>query len=147
VITISSPIPGIAPRQWLQVALAAVEADGSQALVHVLDPVRFPDLEAKFAQPELLTVCSDCGDTVERRGLITHQVRSTRCRWVHAAREVRVTWEQGWRDPYSLPAGTPLTWTELQRTVRWRNRIRVVPFPNWTAVLLSPPPRWQPDVA
>jgi hypothetical protein len=141
-ITISSPITGIAPRRWLQVAMAAVEERGPDALASALDTVRFPDLEAKFAQPEVLIVCPDCGDTVERRGLANHQIRSTRCRWAHAAHEVRLAWQQGWRDPYSLPRGTPLSWTELQRTVRWRNRIRAVRFPNWTAVLLSPPSRW-----
>ncbi|HEX5266059.1 MAG TPA: hypothetical protein VFW24_04750, partial [Acidimicrobiales bacterium] len=62
----------------------------------------------------------------------------TRCRWIRAAAQVRLAWDQGWRDPFSLGRGTPLTWAELQRTVRWRNRIRVVRFPLWTAVLLSP---------
>lgn len=141
-ITIASPLPGVAPRRWLQVALAAAARSGPSALLAAVDPKTFDRLEAEFGRPDLLVVCPDCGETVGRRGVAVHQARSARCRWMHAAAEVRRAWEEGWRDPYSMPSGTPLTWTELQSGMKWRKQIRTVAFPHWTAVLLSPASRW-----
>lgn len=146
-IRLSSPIRGVAPRRWVQVANAATAAHGRAAIRRALDPDEFPDLETEFGQPDLLTVCPHCGETVTRRGLANHERRSTRCCWVRAAREVRRAWELGWRDPYSLPAGTPLSWTELQRAARWRNRLRTVRFPRWTAVLLGALPQLSVEAA
>jgi hypothetical protein len=134
-----SPVAGVAPRRWAQVALAAAAAQSGQSAINdALDPARFAELEDRFGNPEELAICPTCGHTVSRRSLVGHQAKNTYCRWVRAGNQVRAAWDQGYRDPYSLGPGTPQTWGDLQRTVRWRNRIQVVPFPEWTAVLLSP---------
>ncbi len=137
-VALYSPIAGVAPRRWAQVALAAATESGQSAITDALDPARFTELEGTFGKPDELAVCPACGHTVSRRSLAGHQAKNTYCQWVRAVAQVRAAWEQGYRDPYSLGPGTPQTWGDLQRTVRWRNRIQVVPFPEWTAVLLSP---------
>jgi hypothetical protein len=111
-------------------------------MLATLELAGFQYHEGRLEDPEPFVVCDDCGDTVEQRGLGAHHARNTRCRWAHAAREVRHLWDDGCRDPFSLGGDTPLSWTELNQTVRWRTRVRTVPSPHWTAVLLSPPPRW-----
>jgi len=98
-IAVSSPIPGVAPRRWLHVALAAADVHGPRTLTAALDPARFAELEASGGHDGQLAICAHCGHTIERRGLATHQANNTRCRWMRAAREVRSLWEQGWRDP------------------------------------------------
>jgi hypothetical protein len=136
VVSFVSPILGVAPRRWSRVVLAAAARDGGVEVARVLDREGFAGLEAELGQPELV-VCGRCGETVTRRGLVGHQRSSTRCRWTHAADEVRDRWADGWRDPFSV-AGTPLSWTELQARACWRSRLRTVRFPLWTAVLLAP---------
>jgi hypothetical protein len=137
-VTMTSPIPGVAPLCWLQVALAAVARGGPDSLADTLDPETFAVLDAEFGQPDQLVECPLCGETVERRGLRRHKSASFRCRWTHAAGQVRVAWLDGWRDPFSMPESTPLSWTDLQATAAWRTRIQTVRFPDCTAVLLSP---------
>jgi hypothetical protein len=137
-VTLASPIAGIAPLRWLQVALAGVARGGPDGLADTLDPDCFAVLDAELGQPDLLVECPRCGQTVERRGLRRHKSASFRCAWMHAAGQVRVGWAEGWRDPFSMPAGTPLSWTDLQATALWRPRIQTVRFPDWTAVLLAP---------
>ena len=137
-IAVASPIPGVAPRRWLAAAQRAVEEHGPEIIVKAIDPGYFALLEDDFGAPGQLVTCPACGWTLEGRGLARHRAANTRCRWIRAASQVRQAWDMGWRDPFSLDPGTPLSWAELQRTVRWRNRIRIVAFPQWTAVLLSP---------
>jgi hypothetical protein len=137
-VTLASPIPDIAPLRWLQVALAVVARCSPDALVDTLDPESFAVLDAELGQPDLLVECPLCGDTVERRGLRRHKSSSFGCRWTYAAAQVRVAWAGGRRDPFSMPTGTPLSWTDLQAAARWRDRIQTVRFPDWTAVLLWP---------
>lgn len=137
VVSFVSPILGVAPRRWSRVVLAAAARDGGVDIARVLDREAFAGLEAEVDQAELFAVCGRCSETVTRRGLVGHQRSSTRCRWTHAADEVRGLWADGWRDPFSV-AGTPLSWTELQTRACWRSRLRTVRFPLWTAVLLAP---------
>lgn len=137
-IAISSPIQGVAPREWLQVVEAALAVQGTEVVARALDPVCFSDLRTQYGQPGRLVVCDHCGCTVERRGLTSHQARSARCHWARAAGQVRLAWAACWRDPFRLGGDTPLSWTELQRTVQWRNRVGVVSFPQWAAVLVAP---------
>jgi hypothetical protein len=138
-VRLASPLHGVAPRPWLHTALAAVDRDGRGALDDAMDSVRFAHLEAQFGDRGRFVLCPHCGQTLERRGLAGHQGSSSRCRWIRAAREVRLAWQEGWRDPYSMGGGTPVTWGDLQRAA-WRDRIWTVRFPRWTAVLLSPYP-------
>lgn len=59
------------------------------------------------------------------------------CRFLADTAEVRTFWKLGYRDPYRVrDQGVPITWTELNRRVAWRNRLHVVRFRLWTAVLL-----------
>jgi hypothetical protein len=137
-VTLASPIPDVAPLRWLQVAFAVVARSGPNALADTLDPDSFGVLEGELAEPDLLVECPRCGETVERRGLRGHKSSSFRCRWTHAAAGVRVAWAAGWRDPFTMPGGTPLSWADLQAAACWRSRIQTVRFPDWTAVLVSP---------
>lgn len=134
-IVVKSPLEGIRARRWAVVTGAAVREQGLAVIDEVLTADGFAALEAALVEQGRLEVCPDCGDTVTSRGLARHRARNTACRWRRAAAEVRRLWDDGWRDPRSVP-GAPLKWMELNATMAWRRRIHVVPFPAWTAVLL-----------
>ncbi|MDQ6614814.1 MAG: hypothetical protein M3083_08720 [Actinomycetota bacterium] len=85
------------------------------------------------------TTCTTCGQVVVARSLNQHRGASSLCRWLRAVAEVRRRWEDGWRDPWSVP-DAPLRWTDLTAKKAWRDRLAPVSFPLWTAVLLSPAP-------
>jgi hypothetical protein len=131
-----SPFPGIAPRRWSQVAAAALAA-GLVEPAALLDVDVFRRVERSLALTRNLAVCDRCAMTVLRSGLAGHQASSGRCRWIHAADEVRALWGDGWRDPFSVP-GVPRVWGELKGRAHWRERVRTVRFPLWTAVLVRP---------
>src|SRR5207237_8609703 len=74
-----------------------------------------------------------------RDGLVVnvsqHGQSNRRCRTAAAANTVSGLWESGYRDPWTVPGGAPLTWSELQAS-RWRKQVVIVEFPKWNAVLL-----------
>lgn len=135
--SVRSPVEGVRARQWLRVALAALETKGLSSVREALSPDGFRTLEREVVPPDTATVCPDCGEHVSKRGLATHRATNGVCRWRRAAAEVREAWSAGWRDPYSVE-GAPLTWAELLRKVCWKRRLFTVEFPRWTAVLLKP---------
>jgi len=68
----------------------------------------------------------------------SHRKSNSVCRFLADTAEVRTFWKLGYRDPYLVrDEGVALTWTELKSRVAWRNRLRIVNFRLWTAVLVS----------
>lgn len=128
-----SPLPDVPVRVWWKVVRPLLDVSGARALVA---RAATEDGFATLAPPGVLDRCQpcpECGEIV--LGVAQHQKRSTRCRAATAANHVRDLWTAGYRDPWTIPGGAPLTWTELQ-VARWRKRVEVVEFPRWNAVLL-----------
>lgn len=65
----------------------------------------------------------------------SHHKTNSVCRFLADNAEVRTFWRLGDRDPYLVQSdGVPITWTELNSRVDWRNRLHIVRFRLWTAV-------------
>ncbi|GAC1373508.1 MAG: hypothetical protein NVS1B12_17160 [Acidimicrobiales bacterium] len=135
VVSFRSPFPGVAPRRWSQVAAAALTLGVSGGAL--LDCEQFRAIEADLLLTGRLRVCDRCAATVQLNGLAVHKATNARCRWIVAAERVNGLWDDGWRDPFSLP-GVPLAWSELQARASWRRRVATVRFPRWIAVLVNP---------
>ena len=136
-IAVRSPVDGVRASRWLLVATAAARASGDDGVREALDGDGFADLERDLVDPADVVECPTCHDVVRRRGLGSHLAKNTACRWRRAAAEVRERWEQGARDPWSVP-GAPLKWSDLQARREWRRRLSPVRFPAWVAVLVEP---------
>ena len=133
-IVVASPIDGVPARVWARVATAAARRlgeTGVRACLHAEGLARMRrELEVE------ITACPDCGEVVSPRALGSHRATSSLCRWRRAVAEVRRRWDEGFRDPWSVP-GAPLDWTGLNARVAWRRRLHVVEFARWAAVLLA----------
>lgn len=134
-VMVRSPVPGVRAQRWAVVTSAAAREYGASAIQRATTLDGFAELEQQLVAQGRLTQCPICGDTTMVNGLRNHQGRNRACRWRVAAAAVRTLWADGWRDPYSV-AGAPLKWGELTAAARWRQRMQVVRFPAWTAVLL-----------
>lgn len=135
-VRIRSPLDGIRAKRWLIVARAALKHEGLDAVRRTLTTDAFLALEAALVPAGKYLACPDCSEIVTSGRLAYHQATNSACRWRRAVREVRRAWTAGWRDPFSID-GAPLTWSELTGRVVWRSRLRTIPFPRWTAVLLA----------
>ncbi|MDQ6798438.1 MAG: hypothetical protein M3011_10565 [Actinomycetota bacterium] len=134
-VVVSSPLAGVGARRWALVAKVAAERDGIAGVRSAMVAERFAELETELVGS--VVDCPSCGQVVASGGLRQHRVSNILCRWRRCVAEVQELWALGWRDPYNV-AGAPLSWTELQRTVAWRRRLRTVAFPRWAAVLVVP---------
>lgn len=133
-IVVASPVAGVGSRRWARVAVAAAGRDGAGGVRATMTAEGFVRLERELIGE--VRTCPACGEPITPRGLAAHQARSLSCRWRRAVAEVKALWASGCRDPWSIP-GAPLSWTDLNATVRWRRQLRTVRFPRWTAVLLD----------
>jgi len=134
-IVVASPLSGVSPGVWTHVARAGLREEGESALRKAMTVDGFAELRAQLAVD--LVECTHCGQFLTEHGLATHHRTNIACRWGRAAALVTDMWADGRRDPWSVP-GAPLEWGALKAKVSWRRRLEVVPFPRWTAVLLSP---------
>jgi hypothetical protein len=132
-----SPFPGIPARRWLEVAHTALRRLGPNSVREVLNRKRFVELEQTLGTAEGFVACPMCDDWLRKGGLVAHQKGNTRCRFLVAHRAVETAWQQGWRDPWSLRSHVPLLWADLSSS-RWRRWVRLVEYPQWTAVLIAP---------
>jgi hypothetical protein len=133
---LTSPLESVAARVWWHVVKPhLVEGDDTKAIVaRAMTDNGFAAL-APTDLPDRLVACGSCGDVlidVDR-----HQRSSHRCKMAAAANRVTKLWPAGYRDPWTIPCGAPLTWTQL-RTSRWRSHLVAVEFPSWNAVLVQP---------
>lgn len=134
-VLVESPLEGITGRRWWTAVRAATEQ--GWALDAALDADMFEALEQRLGLADHLVRCDVCGDDLTRRGLANHKRTNSVCRFLSDTAEVRTFWDLGYRDPFSVrEQGVPITWTELNSRVAWRNRIHVVHFRLWTAVLI-----------
>lgn len=135
-VVVRSPLAEVSGRRWWTVVRTAAEV--GRAIDAAFDAQGFERLEHELGTADTLVRCEVCGDDVSRRGLRNHQARNSVCRSLANVTEVRTFWDLGYRDPYGLrDRGVPLTWAELNGRVHWRNRLHVIPFRLWTAVLIS----------
>lgn len=132
---VRSPVDGVPARRWLRVATAALEKEGLGSVRGALTREGFLELERQVMEQGNYVACPECSEDVTARGLATHRATNSACRWRRAAREVRESWDQGCRDPFSV-GGAPLAWAELTQRAQWKRRLATVDFPRWTAVLL-----------
>lgn len=135
-VVVRSPLLAVTGRRWWAVIRAAAERG------EPLDPAcgidEFERVEQHLELGDHFVRCDVCGDDVSRRGLRGHQKSNSVCRFLANVAEVHTFWDLGYRDPHRLAAqGVPITWTELNRRVSWRNRLHVIRFRLWTAVLIS----------
>ncbi len=133
-VVVRSPLDGITGRRWWSVAQAASGA--GRAVAEAFDPDAFLRLEWELELTDQFVRCDICGDDVKPSRLKAHRSANSVCRFISSVAEVRTYWALGYRDPYRLrDDGVPITWTELNSRVHWRNRLHVVRFRLWTAVL------------
>lgn len=133
---VRSPLAKITGRRWWTVVRAAAHA--GRPVDSAFDADSFARLEAYLGLVDSLVTCDVCGDDVKPRGLKSHLRSNSICRFLSAVAEVHRFWELGYRDPYlHRDDGIPTTWTELNSRVCWRNRLHIVRFPLWTAVMIS----------
>lgn len=134
-ILVESPLQGVTGRRWWTVVRTAAEQ--GRPTDAALDPDMFKCLEQELGLASHFVRCDVCGDDTTQRGLAGHKRTSSVCRFLSDTAEVCRFWDLGYRDPFSMrERGVPITWTELNSRVAWRNRIHVVRFRLWTAVLL-----------
>lgn len=138
-IVVRSPLEGVTGRRWWRaVRLAAkreVPRDGT------FDPLGFEALERHLGIADSLVTCGICGDDLTPGHLDRHQRTNSVCRFLGDTAQVHKLWDAGYRDPYSLRhEGLPLTWYQLNGRAAWKNRLHVVPFRFWNAILLAPDP-------
>lgn len=135
-VVVRSPLDMVTGRRWWAVLRTAAE-QGTP-----LDPgVGLDDflcIEQRLGLADHFVRCEVCGDDLSRHGLKGHQRSNSVCRFLADVAEVHKFWDQGYRDPYQLQGeGVPITWTELNQRARWRNRLHIVRFRLWTAVLIA----------
>ena len=135
-IVVRSPLDTITGRRWWAVLRAAAEQgrpfDPGGSVDDFLEVEQFLGLQGNFVR------CIVCGDDVKPRGLKAHRRSNSVCRYLADIAEVQQYWALGYRDPYRLQDdGVPITWTELNQRACWRNRLHIVRFRLWTAVLIS----------
>ena len=136
-VVVRSPLPGVTGRRWWIVTRAAVQA--GHDVESAFSPACFASLEQSLGLVDHFQRCDICGDDLTKRGLRGHQRTNSGCRFLSDTAEVRTFWDLGYRDPFSLRAdGVPITWAELNSRARWRNRVHIVRFRLWTAVMF----RW-----
>lgn len=135
-IVIESPLDGVTGRRWWTVARSAHQ-QGHSSHTALRDRDEFLHLEQQLGLTGHLVQCDICGDDITPRHLANHRRTNSVCRFLADTAEVHTFWNLGYRDPYSIRNdGVPITWTELNGRVAWRNRLHVVRFRLWTAVLL-----------
>jgi hypothetical protein len=128
-----SPLPEVPVRVWWKVVRVLLEGElAADALADAMTADGF-DALAPVGLLERCRPCPECGEVVLDLG--QHQRLSSRCRWSAAANRVNEMWVAGYRDPWTIPGGAPLTWSEL-RASSWRKGVRVVEFPRFNAVLV-----------
>jgi hypothetical protein len=128
-----SPMLDVPARAWWKVVRAFLDGEGCTVLVEkAMTPEGFAEL-VPVGLVESCRPCPECGEFVLDR--TQHQRSSSRCRCCAPANRVREFWSAGYRDPWTIIGGAPLTWTEL-RASSWRKKLVVVEFPKWNAVLL-----------
>lgn len=135
-IVVESPLEGVTGRRWWTVARAAHE-QGQSTRTALADADKFLHLERQVGLAGHFVQCDICSDDITPRRLAGHRRTNSVCRFLADTAEVHAFWILGYRDPYSIRGyGVPTTWTELNGRVAWRNRLHVVRFRLWTAVLL-----------
>ena len=133
-IVVRSPLVQVTGRRWWTVARTAIGDGHSIELAFCIE--RFVALERSLGLEGHFVPCEVCGDDMTARGLRGHQRTNSVCRFLSDVAEVRTFWDLGYRDPFSLrDDGVPITWTELSSRAPWRNRVHIVRFRLWTAVL------------
>jgi hypothetical protein len=134
-IVVESPLESVTGRRWWTVVRTADERGlSTDAARH---PVEFLQLEQQLGLAGHFVRCDICGDDVTAKRLANHRRINSVCRFLAEIAEVRRFWSLGYRDPYHVrEQGVPITWTELNGRAAWRNRLHVVRFRLWTAVLL-----------
>jgi hypothetical protein len=136
-LVLRAPLPHVSGRRWWTVVRAA--AHEGRAIDSGFAPDTFGRLEEELGLVDYLVGCATCGDDVKPRGLKAHRRSNSVCRFLADTAEVRTFWSLGYRDPYVLQAdAVPTAWTELNSRVQWRNRLHIVRFRLWTAVLFRP---------
>ncbi len=133
-IVVESPLKGVTGRRWWTVVRAASEQGGTDA---ARDADEFLRLERRLGLADHFVCCDICGNDTTPRGQAIHRRTNSVCRFLADTAEVHTFWDLGYRDPYSVrDQGVPITWTELNSRVAWRNRLHVVRFRLWTSVLI-----------
>lgn len=133
---VQSPLRGVTGRRWWTVLRAAHDRGCSTDLA--LKLASFHRLEQQLGLTDHLASCDVCGDDITPKRMKNHRKTNSVCRFLADTAEVRTFWGLGYRDPYLVQSdGVPITWTELNSRVAWRNRLHVVRFRLWTAVLIS----------
>jgi hypothetical protein len=128
-----SPMVNVPARVWWKVVRAFLDGeDGGELVASAMTPEGFAAL-SPVGLLESCRPCPECGEFVLNR--MQHQRSSSRCRCCVPANRVREFWASGYRDPWTIIGGAPLTWTEL-RASSWRKKLVVVEFPKWNAILL-----------
>lgn len=145
-VVVVSPVTGVGVRRWLETVTLGVQRFGPGVVDDALSGEGFAALEAAVGPIPGFVTCGGCGEWQATRGLAGHRARNTRCRWLVAHREVEAAWGAGWRDPASQRSGVPVRWAELSHG-RWRRFVRLVEYPQWTAVLVDPAQRLRPPKA
>jgi hypothetical protein len=131
-----SPMPHIPARVWWKVVRAHLDDEGRAAVVaRAMTPEGFAELMPSGLL-ESCRPCPECGAQVLNR--MQHQRSNSRCRCCVPANRVREYWSAGYRDPWTIIGGAPLTWSALQ-AASWRKNLVVVEFLNWNAVLVRSP--------
>jgi len=128
-----SPMLDIPARVWWKVVRVFLDQDSCALLLaQSMTPEGFVELMPSGLL-ESCRPCPECGEFVLSR--TQHQRSSSRCRCCVPANRVREFWSAGYRDPWTIIGGAPLTWTEL-RASSWRKKLVIVEFPKWNAILL-----------
>jgi hypothetical protein len=138
-VVVVSPLPEVGARRWLETVALGVERFGTRAAERAVTAEGFTALEAQIGPIPGFVLCGGCGEWQTHRGIANHRATNTRCRWLVAHRAVEAAWADGWRDPWSQPA-VPVRWAELAHG-RWSRFVRLVEYPQWTAVLVDPAQR------
>lgn len=131
---LASPVEGVTARVWWYVVKKPhllESEDPHSVVVRAMTDDGLAAL-APAGLSDRLVSCQFCGDVVI--DVAQHQRSSRRCKMAAAADRVNELWNAGYRDPWTMPGGAPLTWSEL-RASRWRKQLAVVEFPKWNAVL------------
>ncbi|MGQ0826548.1 MAG: hypothetical protein ACT4OX_16225 [Actinomycetota bacterium] len=129
-----SPVPDVPVRVWWKIVRALLDGELAGDL---LSKAMTADGFSALAPADLLErcrPCHECGEVVLDLG--QHQRLSSRCRWSAAANRVNELWVGGYRDPWTVRGGAPLTWSEL-RASSWRKRLTVVEFRRFNAALVT----------
>jgi hypothetical protein len=135
-VVVESPIPAVTGRRWWTVLRAAHGQGWSTDLA--LEPESFRRIEERLGLVDHFATCTICGDDITPRRMTNHHKANSVCRFLADTAEVRTFWNLGYRDPFLLQGdGVPTTWTELNSRVTWRNRLHIVHFRLWTAVMIS----------